>query len=122
LEFLEQHRVRSLRRRVEIPLAIVLTKTDACGIAAEISGQRAQAGSASAAVRAWLVDNQLGGMVDKIEAQFATYRYFACSALAGPAAAGGQRPGDLADVEEPFFWLLRASKICGPAAATRQNA
>lgn len=121
LEFLEQHRVRTLRRKVRISLAIVLTKTDACGIAAEISGGRAQAGSASGAVRTWLVDNQLGGMVDKIEAQFATYRYFACSALAAPSSADGQRPGDLADVEEPFFWLLRASKICGPAAATPQN-
>ncbi len=131
LEFLERNGVRVIGRKVPLPLAVVVTKRDAFGLPDEI-GQGALANLQQVAdlqtaqkrqpahridpspiVRQWLLDQELTGVVSKIESQFQSYRYFSCSVFGRPPSKFAGQPFEPEGVEAPFAWLLQASRICG---------
>jgi hypothetical protein len=126
MEFLEQHHVRVGAGKIRFPLAVVVTKRDAFGLDKELgcaainhwqqvenrlalAQQRAPAPvDPSWVVRHWLLKQNLAGVIDKLEGQFAHYRYFACSAFGRTFRLGSGKPFSPEDVEAPFFWILRA--------------
>lgn len=93
--------------RLEHPLAVVLTKTDALAGSAKLQGGGTDRSrdEASAAVKQWLEQHGAGNLVRTIHKDFADVKYFACSAL-------GRMPGDSASpfvpvgVLRPFAWLV----------------
>lgn len=129
LEFLEQHRVRVGTKRVKIPLAVVVTKSDAFGLDSEVGQsafnhwQQIEVGRAnsqnraprpidtSAVVRRWLLAQDLARLIEKLEAQFALYRYFSCSALGRPPSHRPGEPFRPVGLESPFAWILRVMDV-----------
>ncbi len=130
LEFLEQNGVRVIGKKVPFPLAVVVTKRDAFGLPGEIGhdalatwqqvadrqaaekGQARRPINSSWVIRKWLLDQELSGVVAKIESQFQSYRYFSCSVFGRPPSKLAGQPFQPEAVEAPFIWLLHASKIC----------
>lgn len=100
------------------PLAVVVTKVDACGLEQEIGSPAAQLIMAkdpsigveqdaiSLLVRQFLISNDLGNFVRAAESQFHNVKYFSCSALGrmpGPHLGAGFTSIRVAD---PLVWLL----------------
>lgn len=111
--------------RIDQPLAVVVTKTDALGLRQQIQreGHGSDSSELSDAVKQWLVKHGEGNLVRTIERDFKDVRYFACSALGRipgqePAAAATDvdldldpaarrpRPFKPVDVLHPLAWLL----------------
>ena len=110
--------------RIDQPLAVVVTKTDALGLRQQIQSESrgGEASELSDAVKQWLVKHGEGNLVRTIERDFKDVRYFACSALGripGQEPAGAAtdldaelgiarrpRPFKPVDVLHPLAWLL----------------
>lgn len=88
----------------DVPIAVVIGKTDAFGIAAEIEALRGSAGDA--APRAWLDANGAGNFVRAVEAEFGQVRWFGCSALGRIPKTGDQSAFEPKGATEPLLWLL----------------
>jgi hypothetical protein len=88
----------------DIPVAVVIGKTDAFGIAAEIEALRSSAGDA--APRAWLDANGAGNFVRAIETEFKQVRWFGCSALGRIPDAADRTAFEPKGAIEPLLWLL----------------
>ncbi|MGH2487224.1 MAG: TRAFAC clade GTPase domain-containing protein, partial [Ktedonobacterales bacterium] len=100
------------------PLAVVVTKVDACGLEQEIGSPAAriimakdpsigvEQDAISLLVRQFLIANNLGNFVRDAESQFHNVKYFSCSALGrmpGPGLSAGFTSTRVAD---PLVWLL----------------
>jgi hypothetical protein len=88
----------------EIPVAVVIGKTDAFGIGAEIESLRKSVGDR--APRAWLEANGAGNFGRAVEQEFKHVKWFACSALGRVPAGGDERPFRPQGATEPLLWLL----------------
>jgi hypothetical protein len=88
--------------RIDIPLAIILTKADILGIAHEIELPGA---------REWLVRLGEGNLVLSAEHDFRDVRFFACSALGRAPSAAGTEAFVPRGVMEPFQWLAKVSGV-----------
>ncbi len=97
-------------RTTGMPLAIVLAKTDACGIDDEIE-RLATAVGFDQAPRAWLEANGAGNLVRTIDQQFKHVGWFSISALGRMPAPGDNSAfvprGSLA----PLLWILARCNI-----------
>lgn len=87
-----------------VPIAVVIAKTDAFDIEAEIARQRAEAGEG--APRAWLEANGAGNFVRAVEAEFSQVEWFGCSALGRIPTEGDRRAFQPRGAVEPLLWLL----------------
>lgn len=97
----------------DIPVAVVIGKTDAVGIGAEIEALRSQAGER--APRAWLEENGAGNFVRAVEQEFKRVHWFSCSALGRVPDPTDQRPFQPQGATAPLLWLL-AQRGVVPAA------
>ena len=88
----------------EIPVAVVIGKTDAFGIDAEIDAFRAGAGEE--APKVWLEAKGAGNFVRAVQGEFKQVRWFACSALGRVPGEGDQRPFEPEGATAPLLWLL----------------
>ncbi|HET8863288.1 MAG TPA: hypothetical protein VFM94_08570 [Solirubrobacterales bacterium] len=88
----------------EVPIAVVIGKTDAFGIAAEIDALRSGAGDA--APRAWLDANGAGNFVRAVETEFKQVRWFGCSALGRVPDTADKSAYEPKGATEPLLWLL----------------
>lgn len=96
------------------PLAVVLTKTDAFGIAAQIETlippqsplDTDANGNQSNAVRTWLHNNGGGNLIRAMEKKFSDIAYFYCSPL-GRLPDFDSNPFTPKGVLEPLSWLLK---------------
>lgn len=88
----------------EIPVAVVIGKTDAFGIGKEIEGLRQSEGER--APRAWLEANGAGNFIRAVEQEFKQVRWFACSALGRVPEASDKRPFEPQGSTAPLLWLL----------------
>jgi GTPase SAR1 family protein len=93
--------------RLDLPLAVVLTKVDALGLreTLQADGAQPQEEISSAAVKHWLKQHGEGGLVRVIEKDFKDVHYFACSAL---GRMPGTEPAAFVPqgVLQPFAWIL----------------
>lgn len=88
----------------EIPVAVVIGKTDAFGIGAEIDALRASVGEE--APKAWLEAKGAGNFVRAVQGEFKQARWFACSALGRVPSGADQRPFEPEGATAPLLWLL----------------
>ena len=88
----------------EIPVAVVIGKTDAFGIGEEIDALRASAGEA--APRAWLEAKGAGNFVRAVQGEFKQLRWFACTALGRIPSGADHRPFEPEGATAPLLWLL----------------
>ena len=88
----------------EIPVAIVIGKTDAFGIGEEIEALRGGAGEE--APRAWLEAKGAGNFVRAVQGEFKQVRWFACSALGRVPSSEDHRPFEPEGATAPLLWLL----------------
>jgi hypothetical protein len=96
------------------PLAVVVTKTDALGIDAQIEGiiasqppsENGSNHSESNAVRAWLNNNGGGNLIRAMEKKFGDVAYFYCSPL-GRLPDTSNNPFTPKRVLDPLTWLLK---------------
>lgn len=88
----------------EIPVAVVIGKTDAFGIGGEIEALRQGAGEE--APKAWLEAKGAGNFVRAVEGEFKQARWFACSALGRVPSTADQRPFEPEGATAPLLWLL----------------
>jgi Double-GTPase 2 len=114
---LEQNFGLATTARVAAPLAVVVSKADACDLARSLGEAAVDArlraappGADRSEIRHHLVREQLlrwgeAGLVDQFERRFAKVRFFACSAL-GRSPDGSGSPFVPWGVLEPLLWLL----------------
>lgn len=96
-----------------IPFAVVLTKSDAFGLAREIEataparavGASKDEDPESNAVRQWLVEHGESNLVRGVENDFKKVRYFHCSSL-GRLPDASASPFDPQGVLDPLGWVL----------------
>jgi hypothetical protein len=88
----------------DVPIAVVIGKTDAFGISAEIEALRGSAGDRAA--RVWLDANGAGNFVRAIESEFKQVRWFGCSALGRVPDAEDKSAFEPEGATEPLLWLL----------------
>jgi Double-GTPase 2 len=93
----------------EIPVAVVIGKTDAFGIDKEIEELGRTGGDNG--VRAWLDHNGAGNFVRALEQEFKHVRWFGCSALGRLPEAGDKRPFQPSGATAPLLWLLSRSGV-----------
>ncbi|HEV2791276.1 MAG TPA: hypothetical protein VGV69_08280 [Solirubrobacterales bacterium] len=91
----------------DIPVAVVIGKTDAFGIGTEIAGMDAP--------KAWLEAKGAGNFVRAVEGDFKQVNWFACSALGRVPSGEDQRPFEPEGATAPLLWLL-AKRGVAPAS------
>jgi hypothetical protein len=108
--------------RLNQPLAIVITKTDALDLDAQIGDQALKNYQAAnptiretearrALIENFLIANHLGNMVRDLHLRFANVAYFASSALGRLPQANDARPFVPAGVLDPFLWILNTAGL-----------
>jgi hypothetical protein len=110
-----------------VPLAVVLTKSDA--LAPEFPSTNGPLGHVdSDAARRWLVEHGEGNLVRTIEAEFAAVRYFAVSALGRAPVSDQSAPFVPNGALAPLAWLLakngvaiRSDHVASPSARTSEE-
>jgi hypothetical protein len=88
----------------DVPVAVVIGKSDAFGIGKEIDGLRSSAGEG--APRAWLEAKGAGNFARAVEQEFKHVKWFACSALGRVPGAGDESPFEPEGSTAPLLWLL----------------
>ena len=88
----------------DVPIAVVIGKTDAFGIGEEI--ERLGGAAGERAPRAWLEANGAGNFVRAVETEFKQVEWFGCSALGRIPAEGDRRAFEPHGSTEPLLWLL----------------
>ncbi|HUZ26147.1 MAG TPA: hypothetical protein VMV07_20530 [Streptosporangiaceae bacterium] len=125
-----------VRKKVQVPLAVIFAKVDALFPVLgehhpirQVSGNgngngRGRDGAADGAevheyvrslLHKWGADN-----VDAhLRLNYSTFRYFAVSALGAPPVGGKLAPGDIRPlrVDEPLIWLMKTLRLLGAAVA-----
>lgn len=99
-----------------VPVAVVITKSDACGIEEDIATftpppapKVSPLDRESEAVRAWLAARGEGNLVRGLTQDFKRVRYFRCSALGHPPDI--QRAFAPRGVDRPLAWLLQENGL-----------
>jgi hypothetical protein len=117
LPFLERSLKVGPDRPIPVPVAVVVTKSDACGLDQQLTGPdlRGRLGSMAAAsedaaqdaglVRQFLVDAGAGEAVRILESRFSHVSYFAVSALGRSATLGNRAPFQPRRALGPILWL-----------------
>lgn len=93
----------------EIPVAVVIGKTDAFGIDAEIAELGRSVGDR--APRAWLEANGAGNFARAVEQEFKQVCWFSCSALGRVPETDDKRPFQPVGATAPLLWLLSHSGV-----------
>jgi hypothetical protein len=93
-----------------VPLAVVVAKTDACGIDREIEALAASHGSAGAP-REWLAKNGAGNLVRTVEHEFKQVGWFSVSALGRMPSPGDTRAFLPRGALAPLLWTLERHHI-----------
>jgi hypothetical protein len=109
----------------DMPLAVVVAKSDAFGIDAEIDGFAKTVGADTAA-RAWLDANGAGNLVRSIEQDFKKVGWFSVSALGRMPDPAVSKPFVPRGALAPLSWILacrdvRPSPDASPAAHTAED-
>jgi hypothetical protein len=120
-----------------VPIAVVVTKADAFGLAGDIESthngngaheKRKDDDPESRSVRQWLISHGEGNLVRSIEHDFKKVRYFHCSAL-GRLPDAGSMPFVPEGVIDPLAWALKpyglrldGSKQAGLSTAASSSA
>lgn len=105
-------------KKIDIPIAVVVSKTDALDLDARI-GQTAlgtlmgtnnsirfKTQASRKLIEDFLEENQLGNFVRDLDMRFEHVGYFVCSALGRMPDASDHRPYEPNGVLEPLLWLL----------------
>lgn len=102
-------------RPERIPVAVVLAKTDALGIGAEI--ERLERNAGERAVPAWLEQHGAGNFVRAVESSFRDVGWFAASALGRVPEPGDTSAFVPRGTAAPVLWLLRQNGIVPASTA-----
>lgn len=103
----------------DMPLAVVVAKSDALGVQDEID---ALAGAQGGAERAWLSANGAGNLVRSIEQDFKQIGWFSLSALGRMPDPTNRTPFTPRGALAPLLWILARRDIHpSPHAATTQH-
>lgn len=105
----------------KMPLAVIIAKSDACGIDREIEEFAASAGEGRGA-RAWLEANGAGNLVRAIDQQFKQVGWFSVSALGRMPSPGDSRPFAPRGALAPMLWILARRDIRPSAEAAASSA
>jgi Double-GTPase 2 len=93
-----------------LPLAVIVAKTDVCGIDKSIESLRSREHPGNAA-KDWLNVNGAGNLVRAIEQRFKHVGWFSTSALGRLPDAGDSRPFVPRGTLEPLVWILEERHI-----------
>ncbi len=99
----------------KVPVAVVVGKTDALGIGAEIDGLGRAADAPRAPVPTWLEGQGGGNFIRAAESAFKTIGWFHASALGRTPDPHDHSPFKPSGTAEPILWLLRQNGVI-PAA------
>lgn len=88
----------------KMPVAVVVAKADAFGIADEVAAQGAA--GVEAPTRAWLEQHGAGNLVRTVEQEFKQAAWFTCSALGRTPTAGDTTPFVPQGAVPPLLWVL----------------
>jgi hypothetical protein len=94
----------------DVPLAVIVAKTDACGIDREIERLASTVGPAQAP-KEWLAKNGAGNLVRAIEHEFRRVGWFSVSALGRMPSPGDTRPFVPRAALAPLLWVLERHNI-----------
>jgi len=114
---LKQHKeVKKQKDRYTIPIAVVVTKTDAFGLESKITQVPEQKGKSpeevsSEKIRSWLINNGEGNLVRSIENMFASVQYFSCSAFGHVPDEKSSEAFIPKKVWAPINWIFSYRKI-----------
>jgi hypothetical protein len=114
---LKQHKeLKKQKDRYTIPIAVVVTKTDAFGLESKISQVPEQKGKSpeevsSEKIRSWLINNGEGNLVRSIENMFASVQYFSCSAFGHVPDEKSPEAFIPKKVWAPINWIFSYRKI-----------
>jgi len=100
----------------EMPLAVVIAKSDAFGVQQEIDAL-AVAGEPGAAERLWLQGNGAGNLVRSIEAEFKHVGWFSLSALGRMPDPADKSPFTPRGALAPLLWILARRNVHPSAQA-----
>jgi hypothetical protein len=89
----------------QMPLAVVIAKTDALGVQQEID-RLAQAGQQGSGEHAWLLANGAGNLVRAIEEDFKHVGWFSLSALGRMPDPANKQPFIPRGALAPLLWIL----------------
>ncbi len=120
LQILESSSGLKHKRQYVQPMAIVMTKIDACSFNAEsaelgrlLSGNTAaptEMAVTQQQVRTFLATHGLDPFIRDVESHFASVEYFACSAAVSLQASQDLRPMPPLHVLQPLVWILKHTK------------
>jgi len=103
----------------EMPLAVVIAKSDALGVQVEIDQLASAPGGGE---RAWLSANGAGNLVRSIEQDFKQVGWFSLSALGRMPDPANKSPFTPRGALAPLLWILAKRNIHpSPQAATSQH-
>jgi hypothetical protein len=103
----------------EMPLAVVIAKSDALGVQAEIDQLASASGGGE---RAWLSANGAGNLVRSIEQDFKQVGWFSLSALGRMPDPANKSPFTPRGALAPLLWILAKRNIHpSPQAATSHH-
>jgi hypothetical protein len=98
------------RKFNSIPFAIVVTKTDAFGIAEQFDAD-ASFEENFQSVKEWLINNGESNLVRSIEHDFKNIGYFFCSSLGRLPDSSGTTPFTPQGVTNPLSWVVERYKL-----------
>jgi hypothetical protein len=114
---LKQHKeLKKQKDKYNIPIAVIVTKTDAFGLDSKIIQVPGQKGNTpeeiySEKIRSWLINNGEGNFVRSMESMFAIVRYFSVSALGHVPYEKSQEAFTPKKVWAPLNWVFSYRKI-----------
>ena len=122
---LEQHKgqkkVLLQEGKYEIPIAVVITKSDAFDLGSKITSLNPELFNAgknkteedifSEQIRDWLSNNGQGNFVRSVESMFTYVKYFSCSALGHMPDDTSDRPFTPKNVDAAIKWLFSFRKV-----------
>jgi hypothetical protein len=112
-------------QKFNVPIAVIISKTDALGLEKQIgqaaitellredSSIRFEVEASRRLIEQFLEENQLGNLIRDLDLQFEHVGYFACSALGRMPKSGDLSPYEPVGVLEPLLWLLGKVGVVG---------
>lgn len=119
MDFLQERGLRQGAAKIRLPIAVVITKCDALGLPTELGPEALREAAAAEGVptkreksrrpidssslaRNWLISQGLGTLVQNIESQFQTSRFFPIAILENR----GSQKVHIDAALEPFDWIV----------------
>ena len=116
-----QKKVLLQEGKYKIPIAVIITKSDAFDLQSKITSLNLELFNAeknkieedifSEQIRDWLSNNGEGNFVRSVESMFTNVKYFSCSALGHMPDAASDRPFTPKNVDAPIKWVFSFRKI-----------